>query len=50
MREVPKGWIIRYTHANTASMFFIIVYLHIIRTIPPKRMGIKKKRNVLWKL
>lgn len=31
MREVPKGWLIRYIHANGASVFFIMVYLHMIR-------------------
>lgn len=33
MREVEYGWLIRYTHANGASMFFIVVYLHIARGI-----------------
>jgi len=31
MRDVNYGWIIRYIHANTASFFFIFVYLHIGR-------------------
>ena len=31
MRDVNYGWAIRYTHANTASFFFICVYLHIGR-------------------
>jgi ubiquinol-cytochrome c reductase cytochrome b subunit len=31
MRDVNYGWAIRYTHANTASFFFICVYLHIAR-------------------
>ena len=26
MRDVPNGWLIRYIHANGASMFFIVVY------------------------
>ena len=29
MREVNNGWLIRYSHANGASLFFIIVYIHI---------------------
>lgn len=29
MRDVNNGWIIRYAHANTASLFFIFIYLHI---------------------
>ena len=31
MRDVNNGWLIRYTHANGASMFFITVYSHIFR-------------------
>lgn len=31
MRDVNNGWLIRYMHANGASMFFITVYLHVGR-------------------
>jgi quinol-cytochrome oxidoreductase complex cytochrome b subunit len=31
MRNVNYGWWFRYTHANGASMFFIVVYAHILR-------------------
>jgi ubiquinol-cytochrome c reductase cytochrome b subunit len=31
MTDVRYGWLIRYTHANGASMFFIVVYCHIFR-------------------
>lgn len=31
MRDVQNGWLIRYMHANGASFFFILVYLHIFR-------------------
>jgi len=31
MRDVNNGWLIRYVHANGASMFFILVYSHICR-------------------
>jgi ubiquinol-cytochrome c reductase cytochrome b subunit len=31
MRDVEGGWFLRYLHANGASMFFIVVYLHIFR-------------------
>lgn len=31
MRDVNYGWMIRYLHANTASFFFLFVYLHIGR-------------------
>ncbi len=33
MRDVNSGWLIRYLHANGASMFFIVVYCHIFRGI-----------------
>jgi quinol-cytochrome oxidoreductase complex cytochrome b subunit len=31
MRDVPNGWFFRYVHANGASMFFIVVYIHLFR-------------------
>lgn len=31
MRDVNNGWLLRYGHANGASMFFILVYVHIAR-------------------
>src|ERR687893_3075329 len=31
MRDVEYGWLLRYLHANGASMFFIAVYIHIFR-------------------
>ena len=33
MREVNYGYLLRYIHANGASFFFIIVYLHILRSL-----------------
>ncbi|MCA8900299.1 MAG: cytochrome b/b6, partial [Hyphomonas sp.] len=27
MRDVPYGWLLRYIHANGASMFFLAVYI-----------------------
>nr|ATI20462.1 apocytochrome b [Juglanconis juglandina] len=33
MRDVSNGWLIRYLHANTASAFFFLVYLHMGRGI-----------------
>ena len=29
MRDVNYGWLLRYTHMNGASFFFIAVYIHI---------------------
>lgn len=31
MRDVSYGWLLRYAHANGASFFFILVYIHIAR-------------------
>lgn len=31
MRDVNYGWLLRYMHANGASVFFIVVYIHIFR-------------------
>jgi hypothetical protein len=31
MTDVPSGMILRYAHANGASLFFIVVYFHILR-------------------
>ncbi len=31
MRDVTNGWLLRYLHANGASIFFICVYCHIFR-------------------
>jgi quinol-cytochrome oxidoreductase complex cytochrome b subunit len=31
MRDVNNGWLMRYIHANGASFFFIVVYVHIFR-------------------
>jgi quinol-cytochrome oxidoreductase complex cytochrome b subunit len=31
MRDVNNGWLIRYLHANGASMFFVVIYCHIFR-------------------
>lgn len=46
MRDVPNGWLIRYVHANGASMFFIVVYLHIFRGL--YYGSYMKPRETLW--
>ena len=33
MRDVQYGWFMRYLHANTASMFFICLYIHIAKAL-----------------
>jgi ubiquinol-cytochrome c reductase cytochrome b subunit len=46
MRDVKNGWLIRYIHANGASMFFIVVYLHICRGL--YYGSYMKPRELLW--
>lgn len=46
MRDVPNGWLIRYIHANGASMFFIVVYGHICRGL--YYGSYMKPREALW--
>ncbi|MEL6365392.1 MAG: cytochrome b N-terminal domain-containing protein [Pseudomonadota bacterium] len=46
MRDVNYGWLIRYMHANGASMFFIAVYIHMFRGL--YYGSYKEPREVLW--
>jgi ubiquinol-cytochrome c reductase cytochrome b subunit len=46
MRDVNYGWLIRYMHANGASMFFIAVYIHMFRGL--YYGSYKAPREVLW--
>ena len=46
MRDVNYGWLLRYLHANGASMFFIAVYIHIFRGM--YYGSYKAPREVLW--
>lgn len=46
MREVNYGWLIRYIHMNGASMFFIVVYLHMFRGL--YYGSYKAPRELLW--
>ncbi len=46
MRNVNYGWLIRYIHANGASMFFIAVYIHMFRGL--YYGSYKAPREVLW--
>jgi ubiquinol-cytochrome c reductase cytochrome b subunit len=31
MRDVNYGWLLRYLHSNGASMFFVVLYIHMFR-------------------
>jgi quinol-cytochrome oxidoreductase complex cytochrome b subunit len=33
MTDVPSGMLLRYAHANGASLFFTVVYLHVLRQL-----------------
>jgi len=46
MRDVNNGWLIRYAHANGASMFFIVTYCHIFRGL--YYGSYMHPRGVLW--
>ncbi|MFO0197682.1 MAG: cytochrome b, partial [Alphaproteobacteria bacterium] len=48
MRDVNYGWLIRYVHMNGASMFFIVVYIHIFRGM--YYGSYKAPRELLWML
>jgi ubiquinol-cytochrome c reductase cytochrome b subunit len=48
MRDVNYGWLLRYGHANGASMFFIVVYVHIFRGL--YYGSYKSPREMLWML
>ena len=46
MRDVNYGWLLRYIHANGASMFFVVVYIHIFRGL--YYGSYKAPRELLW--
>ena len=46
MRDVNYGWLLRYTHANGASAFFVVVYIHMFRGL--YYGSYKNPREVLW--
>ncbi len=46
MRDVNYGWLMRYTHAVGASLFFLAVYIHMFRSL--YYGSYKAPREVLW--
>ncbi len=48
MRDVNYGWLLRYAHANGASMFFLALYIHMFRGM--YYGSFKAPREVLWLL
>ncbi len=48
MRDVDWGWLIRYMHTTGASFFFILIYLHMFRSL--LYGSHRKPRELLWVL
>jgi ubiquinol-cytochrome c reductase cytochrome b subunit len=48
MRDVNSGWFFRYAHSNGASMFFIVVYIHMFRGL--YFGSYKAPREMIWLL
>ncbi len=46
MRDVDWGWLIRYLHSTGASMFFVVVYLHMYRGLIYG--SYRKPRELIW--
>ena len=46
MRDVPLGWLIRYVHSTGASLFFVVIYLHMFRAL--LYGSYRKPRELLW--
>ncbi len=48
MRDVNWGWLMRYAHANGASAFFAVIYIHIFRGL--FYGSYKAPREMVWLL
>ena len=48
MRDVEWGWLIRYMHSTGASLFFVVVYLHMFRGM--MYGSYMKPRELVWLL
>jgi ubiquinol-cytochrome c reductase cytochrome b/c1 subunit len=46
MRDINYGWVFRYLHLNGASLFFLAVYLHILRGL--YQQSFHSPRELLW--
>ena len=46
MRDVPWGWLVRYMHSTGASAFFIVVYLHMFKSL--LYGSYRKPRELVW--
>jgi len=48
MRDVEWGWLIRYMHSTGASLFFVVVFLHMFRGM--MYGSYKRPRELVWLL
>ncbi len=46
MRDVQWGWLLRYIHSTGASMFFVVIYLHMFRGL--MYGSYRQPRELLW--
>ena len=46
MRDVSWGWLMRYLHSTGASMFFVVIYLHMFRAM--LYGSYREPRELLW--
>jgi ubiquinol-cytochrome c reductase cytochrome b subunit len=46
MRDVPWGWLVRYMHSTGASAFFVVVYLHMFKSLIYG--SYRKPRELVW--
>ncbi|MEW6313203.1 MAG: cytochrome b N-terminal domain-containing protein [Pseudomonadota bacterium] len=46
MREVNYGWLLRYLHSTGASAFFVVIYVHMARTL--YYGSYRAPRELLW--
>ena len=46
MRDVEWGWLIRYMHSTGASLFFVVIYCHMLRGI--MYGSYKRPRELVW--
>ena len=46
MRDVSFGWLIRYMHSTGSSLFFVVIYLHMFKSL--MYGSYQKPRELLW--
>jgi ubiquinol-cytochrome c reductase cytochrome b subunit len=46
MRDVEWGWLIRYMHSTGASLFFVVIYCHMLRGL--MYGSYKRPRELVW--